>query len=387
MKMQNDIQHNSLTVMQLLPDLNSGGVERGTLELGRHLVRNGHTSIVVSGGGRLVEQLKKEGSSHIRKTIGSKSPSAFFHIWPLRREMKKRRVDILHIRSRMPGWIGYIAWKSIPKKYRPVLVTTFHGFYSVNDYSAIMTKGDGVIAVSRSIQKHIAENYNREKNVRLIFRGVDVESFDQVKIEKKRVESLSNAWGIDTTRPVLMLPGRLTRLKGQKIFLKSLLLLKNSNYQAIIVGDTEENLGYTEELKQIIERNTLADRIRLVGHCNDMPAAFLLSDIVLSTSSESFGRTTVEAMAMGKPVIATAHGGSLETVIPGETGWLVNPDDPESLAVAIDEALTKERHQLKRLGENGRLRVREKFTAQAMCEQTLAFYHELLRERTKKPIH
>ena len=125
MKKQNDIQHNSITVMQLLPDLNSGGVERGTLELGRHLVCNGHTSIVVSGGGRLVEQLTKEGSYHVRKTIGSKSPLALFHIWPLRREMKKRQVDILHLRSRMPGWVGYIAWKSLPKKYRPVLVTTF----------------------------------------------------------------------------------------------------------------------------------------------------------------------------------------------------------------------------------------------------------------------
>lgn len=384
MKKQSEKKLKCLTVMQLLPDLNSGGVERGTLELGRHLVRNGHKSIVVSGGGRLVEQLEKDGSYHIQKTIGSKSPLALFYIWSLRREMKKKRVDILHLRSRMPAWVGYVALKSLPKKYRPVLVTTFHGFYSVNDYSAIMTKGDGVIAVSRSIQKHISEKYNREKNVRLIFRGVDVESFDQGKVDLSRVESLSHAWGIDKARPVLMLPGRLTRLKGQEVFLKSLLLVKNRNYQAVIVGDIEDNPGYTEELKCFIEKNNLADRVRLVGHCNDMPAAFLLADIVLSTSSsepEAFGRTTVEAMAMGKPVIATAHGGSLETVVPGETGWLVKPADPEELAVAIDEALAMERDQLKNFGENGRLRVLANFTAQAMCEQTLAFYYELLGER------
>lgn len=374
----------SLTVMQLLPELNSGGVERGTLEIGHHLVRNGHKSIVVSGGGRLVEQLEQDGSYHIQMRIGSKSPLALFYIWPLRREMKQKRVNILHLRSRMPAWVGYVALKSLPRKYRPVLVTTFHGFYSVNDYSAIMTKGDGVIAVSRSIQKHISENYNREKNVRLIFRGVDVESFVRGKVDRGRVESLSHAWSTDKARPVLMLPGRLTRLKGQEVFLKSLLLVKNKNYQAVIVGDTEDNPGYTEELKCFIEKNNLADRVRLVGHCNDMPAAFLIADIVLSTSSsepEAFGRTTVEAMAMGKPVIATAHGGSLETVVPGETGWLVKPADPGELAVAIDEALAMEREQLKNFGENGRLRVTANFTAQAMCEQTLAFYYELLGER------
>jgi glycosyltransferase involved in cell wall biosynthesis len=384
MKNQSRKKFESITVMQLLPDLNSGGVERGTLELGRHLVRNGHTSIVVSGGGRLVEQLEKDGSYHLRKTIGSKSPLALFHIWPLRQEMKKKRVDILHLRSRMPAWIGYIALKTLPRKYRPVLVTTFHGFYSVNDYSAIMSKGDGVIAVSRSIQNHIAENYNRDRDVRLIFRGVDVESFDQGKVDRKRLETLSNAWGIDTTKPVLMLPGRLTRLKGQEVFLRSLLLVKNTDFQAVIVGDVEDNPGFTAELRGFIEKNNLSDRVFLAGHCNDMPAAFLLADIVLSTSSsepEAFGRTTVEAMAMGKPVIATAHGGSLETVVPGETGWLVKPADPVELAMAIDEALALERDQLKQLGEKGRIRVAANFTAEAMCEQTLSFYYELLGKR------
>jgi len=367
--------------MQLLPELNSGGVERGTLELGRYLVNNGHKSIVVSGGGRLVDQLAKDGSYHIKKSIGSKSPIALFHIWPLRQAMKKNRVDVLHLRSRMPGWIGYIALKTLRKKYRPLLVTTFHGFYSVNGYSAIMTKGDGVIAVSKGIQAHIAEKYNREKNVRLIFRGVDVESFDQGKVDPERITGLSRKWGIDTTKSVLMLPGRLTRLKGQAFFLESLLLVKNTNFQAVIVGDIEDNPGYTEELKSFIDKNNLTGKVRLVGHCDDMAAAFLLADIVLSTSSsepEAFGRTTVEAMAMGKPVIATGHGGSLETVIPGETGWLVKPNDAEALATSIDEALSMEKKQLKKFGENGRIRVAANFTAQAMCEQTLAFYFELL---------
>ncbi|MFW2369064.1 MAG: glycosyltransferase family 4 protein, partial [Desulforhopalus sp.] len=376
--------HETLTVMQLLPELNSGGVERGTLEMGKHLSGGGHTSIVVSGGGRLVDLLVEQGSQHAKRNIGSKSPKALLHILPLRQLMKKRKVDILHLRSRMPAWVGYLAWKSISPKHRPVLVTTFHGFYSINAYSAIMTKGDGVIAVSESIKKHIAENYNREENVQLIFRGVDAEAFTPRNVHSERIDKLVSEWKIDTEKPVLMLPGRLTRLKGQEVFLKSLLHVSSKNYQAVLVGDIEDNPGYTAELQAFISDHNLYDRVSLVGHCSDMPAGFLIADIVLSASSlepEAFGRTTVEAMAMGKPVIATGHGGSLETVVQGVNGWLVKPSDPENLAKAIDEALSLSPEKLQELGENGKQRVLEHFTAQAMCEQTMAFYNELLRQK------
>ncbi len=374
----------TLTVMQLLPELNSGGVERGTLEMGRYLSQNGHNSIVVSAGGRLVDQLEKEGSEHYKRAIGSKSPLALFHLWPLRRLIKKKRVDILHLRSRMPAWLGFIVWKTLAPGLRPVLVTTFHGFYSVNAYSAIMTKGDGIIAISEGIKQHIHENYDRHHKVRLIFRGVDADYFNVAKVDRARSEKLSGKWRINKALPVLMLPGRLTRLKGQMVFLKSLLRVKNSNYQAFLVGDVDENSNYVGELKSFIAKHNLADRVRLVGHCSDMPAAFLLADIVLSTSSlepEAFGRTTVEAMAMGKPVIATAHGGSLETVVNGVNGWLVKPSDPESLAAAIDEALAMERSQLMEFGESGKKRVMENFTSKAMCEQTVSFYLDLNKER------
>lgn len=373
-----------LTIMQLLPELNSGGVERGTLELGEFLVKHGHSSIVVSGGGRLVEQLEEKGSKHIKKNIGSKSPKALLHLLPLRRLISNNRVHVLHMRSRMPAWIGYTAWLSIPKHKRPILITTFHGFYSVNSYSAIMTKGDGVIAVSGSIKKHIWEKYKREKDVRLIFRGVDLEAFDPQKVSEERVAELIAGWNIDKRKRVLMLPGRLTRLKGQLVFLQCLLSVTNNSYQAVLVGDTEDNPGYTEELRTFIKENDLEDRVSLVGHCSDMPAAFLIADIVLSTSSlepEAFGRTTVEAMAMGKPVIATAHGGSLETVVPGENGWLVEPSDPVNLARAIDEALQMDDLKLNEFGENGKERVTRNFTAQAMCDQTVDFYKEMLKKR------
>jgi glycosyltransferase involved in cell wall biosynthesis len=373
--------HNRMTVLQLLPELESGGVERGTLELGCHLVKNGHQSVVVSGGGRLVDQLGKDGSKHINRRIGAKNPSALLHILPIRRLMKKEKVDILHLRSRMPAWVGYAAWKSLPKKRRPVLVTTFHGFYSVNAYSGIMAKGEGVIAISESIKKHIHEKYNRKNNVRLIFRGVDSEYFDPNKVAPSRRKKLLESWDLDITKKVLMLPGRLTRLKGQEFFLKSLLHVRNSDYIAVLVGDTLDNPGYTADLNEFIAKNGLTGRASLVGYCGDMPAAFMLADIVLSTSSsepEAFGRTTVEAMAMGKPVIATAHGGSLETVIHNENGWLVAPSNERELAATIDKALTMSGDELKILGNNGRVRVKKRFTADEMCKKTVNYYKELL---------
>lgn len=379
--LNNSTTEKTISVMQLLPELNSGGVERGTLEMGRHLVQKGHKSIVVSGGGRLVEQLENEGSLHIHKTIGSKSPLALAHIWPMRRLMRKHNLDILHLRSRMPAWVGYVAWLSIPKKTRPLLVTTFHGFYSVNAYSGVMTKGEGVIAVSESIKKHIKDNYGRSDRVRLIFRGVEIDSFTPAKVSQDRVEKLRLQWGLDHGKPVIMLPGRLTRLKGQEVFLKSLQFVKNRDYIAVLVGDTQDNPGYTAELETIIKAHELQPFVKMVGHCSDMPAAFMLADIVLSTSSlepEAFGRTTVEAMAMGCPVIVTGHGGSLETVIPGENGWIVPPSDMGDLAKAIDEALATSPERLAEIGENNQRRVMENFTASAMCEQTFSFYQELL---------
>lgn len=373
-----------ITVMQLLPELNSGGVERGTLEMGRYLSSRGHTSIVVSGGGRLVPQLTREGSIHKEKRIGAKSPIILFYIWPLRQMLKNLNVDILHMRSRMPAWVGYIAWLSLPPKKRPALVTTFHGFYSVNQYSAIMAKGEGVIAVSESIRRHIQEKYDRTHKVRLIFRGVDSNAFDPAKVDSTRLDELVTRWKIPKDmngRRIVLLPGRISRLKGQEVFLKSILRMKCDNFLALLVGDTSENPNYTDELVTFIRDHNLQSKVELVGYCSDMPAAFMLADVVLSASSiepEAFGRTTVEAMAMGKPVIATAHGGSLETVVEGENGWLVIPSDPDHMARVVDTALLTDRAELVRLGENGRLRVKANFTAETMCRQTTEFYRELL---------
>jgi len=372
-----------ITVVQMLPELEGGGVERGTLEMGRYLSANGHKSLVISGGGRMVKQLTKEGSQHFKWAVGAKSPRCLLYILPLRKLLQKEEVDILHLRSRMPAWVGYIAWLSLPKIKRPVLVTTFHGFYSLNKYSAIMTKGEGVIAVSEGIKKHIYEKYNVKKDVRLIFRGVDEETFNPDKVKSSKLDELREEWGLKPNTPVIMLPGRITRLKGQDIFLKGLLKMNNLNYQAVLVGDTKENPGYVSELREFIRENNLEKSVHLVGHCSDMAAGLLLADVVISASSsepEAFGRTTVEAMAMGKAVIATAHGGSLETVVHGETGWLVLPSNPDEMGRYLDEALCN-MDKLRLLGKKGQDRARKNFTTQSMCDKTVEFYQELIKNR------
>jgi len=370
-----------ITVMQMLPELEGGGVERGTLEVARYLVGQGHRSLVVSGGGRMVAQLEKEGSEHIRMDTGKKSPASLKYILPLRRLMLQERVDILHLRSRMPAWLGYLAWKSLPRHQRPVLMTTFHGFYSVNAYSGIMTKGSAVIAVSEAVKQHIHERYGRSDNVVTIHRGVDAETFVPEKVSNERLAELRSHWHLEPDAPCIMLPGRFTRWKGQEVFLKSLVLLKNSNYQAVLVGDPRENQGYADELTSMIRSNNLQDKVKMVGHCRDMAAAYLLSDLVVSASSsqaEAFGRVSIEAMAMGKPVVATAHGGSLETVVARETGWLVKPGDAGDMAQAIDAALSLSKDERAAMGRRGYQRVMTSFTTEAMCSATLALYCKML---------
>ncbi len=368
-----------LSVAQLLPDLEGGGVERGTLELGKYLSQNNHRSFVVSGGGRLVDQLVKEGSRHLCWKIGSKNPLIIRYFLPLRRFLMREQIDVLHLRSRMPAWLGYVVWKTLPKNSRPILVTTFHGFYSVNRYSAIMTKGMGKIAVSKGIENHIKEKYGVKNSISLIYRGVDKEVFDPKAVSPQRIARFREQWGVKADIPVIMLPGRLTPWKGQDTFIEALSLIKDIKFQAYIVGDTSENQYFSQQLETMISQLGLQNVVSMVGHCDDMAAALMLADVVVSASSrepEAFGRTTIEAMAMGKAVVATAHGGSLETVTPGVTGWLVQPGDAQDLASGLSNAL-KSGADLIQFGKAGQELANMKFSTHSMCEKTIALYKEL----------
>jgi glycosyltransferase involved in cell wall biosynthesis len=379
----------SLTVVQMLPELEAGGVERGTLELGKFLVEHGHRSIVISGGGRLVPQLLSEGSEHVSWNVGLKSPLTLRYIPKLKKLLRREKVDILHLRSRVPAWVGYLAWKGLPEKTRPRLVTTFHGFYSINRYSAVMAKGEKIIAISKIIAQHIQDVYKiPPERIALIYRGCNTSEFDPAAVTSKKLDYWIDRWGLPEDRPpIILLPGRLTRLKGHDVFIRALQRIADLNWLAVCVGDIGANPRYHEELLQLSAELELHDRVRFVGHCDNMPAAYLLADIVVSATStrpEAFGRIAIEALAMERPVIASAQGGSLETVAPGKTGWLVEPADVDSLAAALRESLTKS-DLLRKYGRAGREWVLRNFTTEKMCEGTVKVYHDLVCHEERKP--
>ena len=371
-----------IAIVQMLPELHSGGVERGTLELGKYLVEQGHRSMVISGGGQMVEQLEAEGSQHVEWEVGKKSLSSLKYISRVRKLLIREKVDILHLRSRLPAWIGYLAWKGIDKNSRPKLVTTFHGFYSINAYSAVMAKGERVIAISSTIKEHIMAHYRvPAEKISLIYRGVDKAVFDPAAVAQTRIDALLTEWGVErSSGPLILLPGRVTSWKGQDVFLKGLAKLVHLDWTAICVGELREDSAYTRSVLALLDQLQLRDRVKFTGVCRDMAAAYLAADVVVSASSkeaEAFGRVAIEAQAMGRPVIATAHGGSLETVLPNRTGWLVTPDDEDSLAKAIQAAL-EDRDLLLRYGPAGRKWVMDNFTTDIMCEKTVSIYNELL---------
>jgi len=366
----------------MLPELNAGGVERGTLELAAYLSALGHQSTVISGGGRMVPELEANGSRHITWPVGRKSPLVLKYFLPLRRFLIHEAVDILHVRSRVPAWIAFWVWKSLPESVRPRFVTTFHGYYSINAYSAIMTKGERIIAISKGILSHMVDHYGVEaERIELIYRGVDEKIFDPSIVSSVRMNHLRKLWKIENALlPIIVLPGRLSPWKGQDCFIQSLSRITDLQWTALCIGDKEENPFRFQELQQMVSRLGLEKRIRFVGHCEDMPAAMMLSDVVVSASSsepEAFGRTVVEAQAMGKPVVATAHGGSLETVLDGKTGWLVPPQDTDSLSHALANAILN-KNLCREFGREGRKWVMDNFTVRRMCEKTLNVYEQLL---------
>ena len=311
-----------LTVLQLLPALEGGGVERGTLELGAGLVRAGHRSLVISGGGQLVSRLTGQGSEHIEWPIGRKSLWSFRLARRLRRLVQEERVDILHARSRMPAWIAYRAWKGLPEASRPHFVTTAHGLYSVSRYSRIMTRGEAVIAVSEAARDYILKSYPETPpgRIRLIERGIDPKVFPYgYRPGESWMASWYQAFPFLLERQVLTLPGRITRLKGHLDFLRLLSrLLKDGLpvYGLIVGGEDPQRRRYMREVQETVQRLGLEGAVTFTGHRMDVRDILSVSNLVYSLSStpESFGRTVREALSLGVPVVGYDHGGVGETL-------------------------------------------------------------------------
>lgn len=364
-----------MKVVQLLPALEGGGVEKGTLEVARCLVEQGHESIVISAGGRLVEQLERDGSRHLSWDLGRKSPWTLRNIWALRRWLQQEQPDILHLRSRMPAWVAWHAWKGMPETDRPHLVTTVHGLYSVSGYSGIMCRGERVIAVSKTVEEYIRANYPQTdmSRVRRIYRGID-------PLEFPHGYQPADAWLADwnqnypglSGKQVLTLPGRLTRLKGHNDFIDLILALKESGmpvHGLIVGGEDPKRQAYAQEIRQRIADLGLAGDITLTGVRDDIRDIYAISSLVLSLSTkpESFGRTVAEALSLGVPVAGYAHGGVGEILAALYPQGAVPLGDKDALAGTVKTLLS----------DGERPAGNTVFLQRAMLDETLAVYREL----------
>ncbi len=372
------------TIFQVLPALGAeGGVERGTVEIAGAITDAGGRAIVASAGGPLVHSLTRVGAEHLTLPLDSKNPWVMhFNVDRLAAIIAAEGVDIVHARSRAPAWSAYAAARRTGRHF----VTTFHGTYGDRTrlkrwYNAIMTRGERVIAISTFIATHARQVYGvPAQRLRVIHRGVDLGLFDPAQVRPDRVVTLAGQWRLPDGVPVVMLPGRLTRWKGQTVFLEAAARLGRRDVRFLLVGSDQGRGEYRNELERLVERHGLGGIVRFADHCPDMPAAYMLSDVVVSASTdpEAFGRVIVEAQALGRPVIATDHGGARETVIPGETGWLVPPGDADALAAAIDRALAVDADTRRHLAERAMANVRARFSKETMCAKTLDVYEEVL---------
>jgi glycosyltransferase involved in cell wall biosynthesis len=371
-------------ILQVLPRLVTGGVERGTVEVAQAITEAGWKAVVASEGGPMVRELIRAGAVHVELPMASKNP------WTMRQNVsrlaaviREHNVDIVHARSRAPAWSAMAAAHRTGAKF----MTTFHGTYNLgwfglkHIYNSVMTRGERVIAISEFIAEHARRVYGtRPEKIRVIHRGVDLKKFDPVRVSPERIIQLAHKWRLPDGYPVIMLPGRLTRWKGQEVLIRALAELGRHDVRCLLVGSDQGRTGYRQELVDLIRKTGLTDVVHIVDECNDMPAAYMLTDVAVSASTdpEAFGRVVVEAQAMGRPVIATDHGAPRETILPGRTGWLTSPGDPHSLAQALDRFLALSADERGDMAQLAQSFVRANFTKESMCSRTLAVYDELL---------
>ena len=372
-------------ILQVVPSLVTGGVERGAADVSAALVQAGWRSVVVSAGGPMVREIERAGAVHVALPMDSKNPLVVRrNIGRLVDLITLHRIDLVHARSRAPAWS---AWGAAQRTGRP-FVTTFHGVYNEANpvkhwYNSIMTRGARVIAISEFIGRHVAQRYGVASNkIRVIHRGVDFAVFDPHNVSQPRIVQLAREWRLPDGVPIVILPGRLTRWKGQMVLIDALAQLDRRDVCCLLVGADQGRVKYRKEIEQHVRRRGLEGVVRMVDHCRDMPAAYMLADVVVSASTdpEAFGRVVAEAQAMGRPVIAPSHGAAPEIVQPGETGWLVAPNDPKALAGALDQALKLDAEQREVLADTAIRHVRERFTRDSMCAATLEVYREVLAE-------
>lgn len=370
-------------IMQVIPELSAGGAEQGCIDIAAAIVKAGGTSIVVSNGGDRIHELGRSGAEHISMPVHSKNPLVMMNnVKRLRKIIRERDVNIVHARSRAPAWSCYRAARLAGISF----ITTCHAAYKFEKnlkrlYNSVMAKGDRVISISNFITNYLQESYHiHPTKIRLVYRGISLNKFHPNLVTPERMIKLSKEWRLPDGAKVILMPGRISRIKGHEFLIEAVSRFKDKDIVCVFVGSDQGRKAYREELDKLIKDKGLEGRVRIVPHCNDMPAAYMLANVAVCASivPEGFGRVPVESQAMGRPTIATSHGATGETIKPNETGWLVESGNVDEMYEAIKEALELTDDQRAVLATTAMAHVAGHFTVQKMCEDTLNVYAELL---------
>ena len=379
---------NKYTIAQILPALNTGGVERGVIEVSKSLVDNNFKSIVISSGGHMETQLRRTGSIHYTLDVNSKNPMKWRKIRKkLKFILEKEKVDLIHFCSRAPAWIGFPLGKILDI---PVITSVHMRFrksnYFKKIYNSILTRGDAIIAISNHIEMSIKSIFPKVSNkIKLIHRGVDLNLFDANKIKPARIIAQSKLIGIKDSIPVIVMAARPALWKGYLVLFEALSKVKN-NFQCVLIGAADGNQKFQKQLINRIIKFNLEGKIKLVKSSRDIQAAMILGDIVVmpSVTPEPFGRIIVEAQALGKIPIAFDHGGASETIIDGKTGFLAEANNASSLAEKISFALSLKDSKRQKMGEYSKKFVSKNFSHDRMCNLTISLYKQCLAEHKRK---
>ena len=379
-----------LKVLQVIPKLGYGGAETGCFDIAHYLFENNCSSFLITNGGPLTKFINKKKVKYIRLPVNSKNPIimllntilisviVFFY-----------NIDIIHARSRAPAWSCFLASKITRKKF----VTTFHGTYNFKSkikkfYNSVMLRSDLVIAGSNFIFSHIKENYkeylNNSKKFLVIFRGINIDYFDASTTLTEDEDKLFKSWNLEVEKKTILLPGRITEWKGHEMFIEAMnkinIQLGHKSFKAVILGSDQGRDLYKKKLIRLVEQYRMNDQIKFVDHCENMPLAYKISDLIVSTSiePEAFGRIAVEAQSMEKPIIASNLGGSKETIINNKTGILFDAGDSDDLSKKIIEFFNFDKSTIEQMGKEGRKNVSAKFNVEKMCFSTYSEYKKLI---------
>ena len=380
----------NIKVLQVIPKLGYGGAETGCYDIAHYLAEKNCKSFIVTSGGELIKFIDKKKVKLIKLPVHSKNPVLIFlNSIFLVCIILYYNISIVHARSRAPAWSCFFATRLTKRKF----VTTFHGTYNFKSkikkfYNSIMLRSDLIIAGSNFIFSHIKENYkeylNNSKKFLVIFRGINIDYFDASTTFTEDEDKLFKSWNLEVEKKTILLPGRITEWKGHEMFIEAMnkinIQLGHKSFKAVILGSDQGRDLYKKKLIRLVEQYRMNDQIKFVDHCENMPLAYKISDLIVSTSiePEAFGRIAVEAQSMEKPIIASNLGGSKETIVNNKTGILFDAGDSDDLSKKIIEFFNFDKSTIEQMGKEGRKNVSAKFNVEKMCFSTYSEYKKLI---------